>query len=640
MKVIGVGRNATLTIKAADGKGEPVDREAGQIEAASPRALSGVDDMVQLDELTEATVLSTLRVRYDRKDIYTNVGGILIAARSPRGGRVLTPRAPPRLVCARGGERSTSPRRRRGSAAGASARSFVARRVAQVNPYESLEEHIYGQDQMQAYQAADAAFAGVTPHPYSRPSVHLARRSWRCIGLQEDDQCCKRHRRRPSSLEVWSRRYLLAEAALRALDRDRSSQSFVISGESGSGKTETCKYILRYLSYRSKKRQDPRSTTRAGGASRALEEAVLLSNPILESFGNAKTLRNDNSSRWGKYTQVFVQPSSGAIRRVGIEAYLLEKVRVVERAEGERNFHVLYQLAAGRAADSRGKDAGLALASGLGDAAVQHAVLRDKGYDRRDTSNPSVAACSGDDGVNFGATRKALKALGIDEVGAFGALAAVCHLCDVSFDEVAEAGQDHVAAVAKQDLRQRGVLGSFAGRHAVDFAAEALGVGKKELEEALVARRLGPPRAARKIALGSSREVRTPAKKEDALRSSLRHGPRAAVRGRGGARQRRVRQGALRARLRLDLGPSQRGAQGDDEQRQFSGRAGDLVLEDDVPESGRARKRLAKTRRRRYVGARGADGPQGAARGRADDWLAGYLWLRVLRAQLAGAAPD
>ena len=118
------------------------------------RALDGVDDMVQLDDLTEATVLSTLRVRYRRKDIYTNVGGILIA----------------------------------------------------VNPYETLEAQIYGEEQMHAYGSADAAFAGMTPHPY-----------------------------------------LLAEAALRALDRDRESQSFVISGESGSGKTETCKYVLRYL---------------------------------------------------------------------------------------------------------------------------------------------------------------------------------------------------------------------------------------------------------------------------------------------------------------------------------------------------------------------------------------------------------
>ena len=152
--------------------------------------------------------------------------------------------------------------------------------------------------------AADAAFSGAAPHPF-----------------------------------------VMAEQALRALDRDRASQSFVISGESGSGKTETCKFILRYLSYRSKRRFELAGTPR-GGAN-ALEESVLLSNPVLEAFGNAKTLRNDNSSRWGKYTQVYVEPSSGAIKSVGITAYLLEKVRVVGAPRGERNYHVLHQLVAG-----------------------------------------------------------------------------------------------------------------------------------------------------------------------------------------------------------------------------------------------------------------------------------------------------
>ncbi|KAH8092768.1 hypothetical protein JL720_4931 [Aureococcus anophagefferens] len=409
-KVVGVGRSATLTLRSADGR-VTTQREASEVEAASSRALDGVDDMVQLDELTEATVLSTLRVRYRRKDIYTNVGGILIA----------------------------------------------------VNPYETLEAQIYGEEQMHAYGSADAAFAGMTPHPY-----------------------------------------LLAEAALRALDRDRESQSFVISGESGSGKTETCKYVLRYLSYRSKRRYEHSIQARGDGKANALEESVLLSNPILEAFGNAKTLRNDNSSRWGKYTQVYVQPSSGSIKRVGITAYLLEKVRIVERAKGERNYHILYQMVAGAAA-AKGKDPGLALTKGLGADPVAHAVLRDDGYGKDDGGNASVAAIDVDDAVQFAATRDALLKLQIEETGLVGALSAVCHLGDVCFDEVADDHADSIAAVGKNDMRKRG--GGFLGmgggdekRHAIDIAAEALGVNRTELEESLLSRRVAGVRVPRRAA--------------------------------------------------------------------------------------------------------------------------------------------
>ena len=265
-------------------------------------------------------------------------------------------------------------------------------------------------------EVADAAFSGAAPHPF-----------------------------------------VMAEQALRALDRDRASQSFVISGESGSGKTETCKFILRYLSYRSKRRFELAGTPR-GGAN-ALEESVLLSNPVLEAFGNAKTLRNDNSSRWGKYTQVYVEPSSGAIKSVGITAYLLEKVRVVERARGERNYHVLHQLVAGAKKQKKG-DAGLALAVGLGEAQTSHAVLRD--------TATSSAAIGVDDAAQFAVTRDALRKLDVAQPGLFGALAAVCHLGDVCFEEVEAEGQDAAAAIASQDLR----MGRKA-EHAADAAARA-----------------------------------------------------------------------------------------------------------------------------------------------------------------------
>ena len=116
----------------------------------------------------------------------------------------------------------------------------------------------------------------------------------------------------------------------------RKNQSIIISGESGAGKTEAVKLIMRYLT----------RITNSSGEVGSLEERVLGTNPLLEAFGNAKTLRNDNSSRFGKFIEIQFN-QDGRIAGARIQNYLLEKVRIVRQTSGERNYHIFYQLMRG-----------------------------------------------------------------------------------------------------------------------------------------------------------------------------------------------------------------------------------------------------------------------------------------------------
>ncbi|ONM05602.1 myosin1 [Zea mays] len=134
--------------------------------------------------------------------------------------------------------------------------------------------------------------------------------------------------------------YAIADAALCEMKRDEVNQSIIISGESGAGKTETAKIAMQYLAS-------------LGGGS-GIEYEILQTNPILEAFGNAKTLRNDNSSRFGKLIEIHFS-TTGRICGAMIQTFLLEKSRVVQCAVGERSYHIFYQLCAGAPASLKEK---------------------------------------------------------------------------------------------------------------------------------------------------------------------------------------------------------------------------------------------------------------------------------------------
>ncbi|XP_063150653.1 unconventional myosin-Ic isoform X3 [Candoia aspera] len=169
--------------------------------------------------------------------------------------------------------------------------TYIGSVLVSVNPYKDLE--IYSKQHMDRYRGV--SFYEVSPHLYA-----------------------------------------IADNAYRSLRTERKDQCILISGESGAGKTEATKKILQYYAV----------TCPASEQVETVKDRLLQSNPVLEAFGNAKTLRNDNSSRFGKYMDVQFD-YKGAPIGGHILNYLLEKSRVVHQNHGERNFHIFYQLLEG-----------------------------------------------------------------------------------------------------------------------------------------------------------------------------------------------------------------------------------------------------------------------------------------------------
>jgi myosin-5 len=183
-------------------------------------------------------------------------------------------------------------------------------------------------------------------------------------------------------------------------------QSVLVSGESGAGKTETTRVLLQYLAAMGALSDGGAAGDDGGGLSKSkkkgpasvssVEQQVLQSNPVLEAFGNAKTLRNDNSSRFGKFIRVQFDPR-GHIDCAQVLTYLLEKPRLTAQIPGERNFHIFYQLCKGASTVEKKQ-------LGLKEASEYHYLNQGKCFDV-----PNV-----DDVKEFEALRSALKTFGFD----------------------------------------------------------------------------------------------------------------------------------------------------------------------------------------------------------------------------------
>lgn len=224
--------------------------------------------------------------------------------------------------------------------------------------------------------------------------------------------------------------YALADEAYRSLRDQDKDQCILITGESGAGKTEASKLVMSYVAAVCGKGQEVNK----------VKEQLLQSNPVLEAFGNAKTVRNDNSSRFGKYMDIEFDFKGDPLGGV-ISNYLLEKSRVVKQPRGERNFHVFYQLLSGASDDTLKK------------------LKLDRDFSKYNYLSLDSAAVNGlDDAANFRTVRNAMQIVGFmeDEVqSVLELVAAVLKLGNIEFKPESRCnGSDESRIKDKNDLKE------------------------------------------------------------------------------------------------------------------------------------------------------------------------------------------
>jgi myosin heavy subunit len=257
--VNGQAHPSAALVKTTDGALHKITDSTQLTALISPDDYVGIDDVLHLPQVSEGSLLHTIRTRFQRDDIYTAAGPILIS----------------------------------------------------LNPYRDIltrdGDNIYSEEQMLLYRSHACDFLqGKPPHLFSTAdraynalieSIHSS--SLASHFEVDDPVLLMEHHMNPGTVR---------------------NQSIIISGESGAGKTEATKIIMRFLARITRRVGRSGALASVDGNNRieALEDKVLSSNPLLESFGNAQTLRNDNSSRFGKFIHIFFSTETGSITGASI----------------------------------------------------------------------------------------------------------------------------------------------------------------------------------------------------------------------------------------------------------------------------------------------------------------------------------
>ncbi|XP_028421499.1 myosin VIb isoform X1 [Perca flavescens] len=309
--------------------------------------------------------------------------------------------------------------------------TYVANILIAVNPYYDIPK-LYGPDAIKSYQGK--SLGTLPPHVYA-----------------------------------------IADKAYRDMKVLKMSQSIIVSGESGAGKTENTKFVLRYL-------------TTTYGSGQDIDERIVEANPLLEAFGNAKTVRNNNSSRFGKFVEIHFNEKNAVVGGF-VSHYLLEKSRICMQSNDERNYHIFYRLCAGASEDIKKKlhldspdsfrylNRGCTRYFASKDADKQIMQNRKSPEDNKHLQVGALKDPLLDDQGDFSRMCVAMKKIGLDDtekLDLFRVVAGVLHLGNIDFEET---GSSSGGCVLKNQSGQT-----------LEYCADLLGLDQDDLRVSLTTR--------------------------------------------------------------------------------------------------------------------------------------------------------